>query len=379
MREPGSGAGALKPAEGDAMPAVPAHVSDITVDRLNEVLDGRVGTIASLIAEPLGEGVGILGQLARLHLAYEPGHTGPATLIAKCQSPAPENQFLGQVMGFYLREVNFYREVAHSLSIRVPRAFHADCAPDGLPFVLLLEEIVDARTPDQIAGITADEARRILDVCAELHAAFWDSPQLDEMAWLPPMNNALYQSGQAMAAARWPGFAERFGERIGDEMLGVVKTACDHYVDLLHHVAAKDHLTFTHTDCRAENYLFGGSAGDDTVTMIDFQLSTRHFGPWDVANLLAGSMAPDARRAVEPELITGYHRQLVARGVEGYSLDRCWDDYRMSLLQMCTASVIVSDLQGGNDRGDELLENLFLRPIIAATDHHVGDLLPRFC
>ena len=32
---------------------------------------------------------------------------------------------------------------------------------------------------------------------------------------------------------------------------------------MLHHVSAQPHLTFTHTDCRAENYLFGGSAGAD--------------------------------------------------------------------------------------------------------------------
>jgi hypothetical protein len=51
----------------------------------------------------------------------------------------------------------------------------------------------------------------------------------------------------------------------------------------------------------------------------------------------------------------------------------------MSLLQSCTASVIVSDLQGGNDRGAELLEQLFLRPIITATDHRVGELLEEFC
>jgi hypothetical protein len=51
----------------------------------------------------------------------------------------------------------------------------------------------------------------------------------------------------------------------------------------------------------------------------------------------------------------------------------------MSLLQMCSASVIVSDLQGGNERGDELMENLLLRPVMAAADHGVGDLLPRFC
>ncbi|CAB4540584.1 MAG: phosphotransferase [Actinomycetes bacterium] len=358
---------------------VPSQVADITVEWFNEALDGRLGRVTELRAERLGEGVGILGELARVHLTYETGHSGPSTLIAKCQSPLPENQFLSRMMGFYLREVNFYREVATQLSVRVPHPYHADCGEEGLPFVLLIEDIAGARCPDQLAGISHDDASRIIDTVARLHAPFWDSPRLAEMSWLPPMNNPLYQAGQGMALERFPAFADRFGERIGPEMMSVIERACNHYVDMLHHVAGQRHLTFTHTDCRAENYLFGGSAGPDTVTMIDFQLSTKHFGPWDVANLLGGSLTPEVRRGCEAELIEQYHRTVVELGVGDYSLEQCWHDYRMSLLQMCTSSVIVSDLQGGNDRGADLLEQLFLRPIIAATDHRVGELLGEFC
>ena len=74
----------------------------------------------------------------------------------------------------------------------------------------------------------------------------------------------------------------------------------------------------------------------------------------------------DGRRAASPRdraRSRATTPTLVERGVSGYSLDQCWDDYRMSLLQMCTAVVIVSDLQGGNERGDELLDNLLLRPV----------------
>ncbi len=361
------------------MPTVPAQIADIGLEWLNEVLAGTLGPVISFEAERLGAGVGILGELARLHLSYAPGAGGPPTLIAKCQSPAPENQFLGQVMGFYLREVNFYREVAASVPIRVPRAYHVDASETGLPFVLLIEEIAGARCPDQLAGISADEAGRILDVVAALHARYWGAPDLQAMAWLPPMNNPLYKGGKEMALARWPGFAERFGDRIGASMLGRIERACHAYPEMLDHVVTVGTPTFTHTDCRAENYLFGGSAGDDAVTMIDFQLCTRHFGPWDVANLLGGSMAPEVRRAHEQDLVERYVGRLAEHGVVGYSLDQCWHELRLAWLQSCTASVIVSDLQGGNERGAELLENLFLRPIIAATDHGAGDLLEEFC
>lgn len=113
--------------------------------------------------------------------------------------------------------------------------------------------------------------------------------------------------------------------------------------------------------------------------MIDFQLSTRYVGPWDAANLIGGSMDADSRRQHETTLMESYHSALVEHGVTGYSLEQCWDDYRMSLLQMCVASVAVSDLQGGNDRGDELMDHLILRPILSAAEQNVGELLDRFC
>ena len=75
-----------------------------------------------------------------------------ALLAADPRLTAPENRFLGQIMGFYAREVSFYREVADQVGVRVPRCHHADIGPDGVPFVLLLEEITGARALDQIAG-----------------------------------------------------------------------------------------------------------------------------------------------------------------------------------------------------------------------------------
>jgi hypothetical protein len=365
------------------MSDIPHQVSDITVAWLNDVLatshDPHVGTVESLTIERFGEGVGILGELARLVPQYADGHDGPVTMIAKCQSPAPENQFLSEMMGFYLREVNFYREVAEQLDIRVPHAYFVDASPTGLPFVLLLEDISGARCPDQITGLTAGEAASILDVVAGLHARYWDSTELDGMAWLPPMNNALYKAGQAMAMAKWPAFEERFADRLGAEMIATVRRTCESYPEMLDHMVAQGHATLTHTDCRAENYLFGGSAGADAITMIDFQLSTRHLGAWDVAYLLSGSLSVDDRRAHEHQLVAGYHARLVELGVPDYSLDQCWRDVRLSLLQLCAATVIISDLQGGNERGEELLESLLLRPLLAARDHHVGDLLDEFC
>ena len=210
-----------------------------------------------------------------------------------------------------------------------------------------------------------------------LHVQFWGTDELLALDWLPPMNNDLYKGGQEMATAIFPEFSAHYGDRIPDDMLATIETACSRYADLLDYAVTVGTPTFTHTDCRAENYLFGGPDGDDTTTMIDFQLSTRHIGMWDITNLIAGSMDPELRRRHETALITEYVDQIRAAGID-FSVEQAMHEYRVCLLQQTTAQVITSDLQGGNERGTALLEQLHMRPILAAIDNDVHRVLDAF-
>jgi len=348
--------------------SIPVQVDDISVDWLNSVLGDEFGTLGSIEVTHFGEGVGILGELARITLTYASGESGPASIVAKCASASPENQFLSIAMGFYLREVAFYQHIADGVDIRVPRPFHAAASETGVPFVLLIEDIEGATTPNQLDGISVDEARRIISSVVPLHTQFWGTDEVMSLDWLPPMNNDMYKGGQPMATAAFPSFAEHFGERIPAHMLETIRVACDRYAELLDYTVSVGTPTFTHTDCRAENYLFGGPDGDHATTMIDFQLSTRHVGMWDVTNLLAGSMEPGLRREHEADLIAGYVDQVRAAGID-FTVDQAMKEYRICLLQQTTAQVITSDLQGGNDRGAALL---------AAMDNDVHTVLNDF-
>ena len=108
---------------------IPESAADITPEWLTSVLSVDVTDVR---AENLGEGLGLLGEVARLHLKYAPGANGPPTLIAKCQSPALENRFVAQLMGFYAREVNFYSHLSNSIPLRCPPTSRwQGCRPSG--------------------------------------------------------------------------------------------------------------------------------------------------------------------------------------------------------------------------------------------------------
>lgn len=356
---------------------IPTQIADIDVAWLNQVLGDEFGTIESASTERFGEGVGILGELARFTLTYASGETGPKTLIAKCASPSDENQSLAVAMGFYIREVNFYNAVADGVDVRVPTPYHAQASETGVPFVLVMEDIVGATTPDQLAGLTVEQITTIISTIARLHIQFWGTPELGDLEWLPPMNNDLYKGAQPMATALFPSFAEHYGDKIPSDFMERIGVSCERYTELLDYTTTIGTTTFAHTDCRAENYLFGGSDGDDAVTVIDFQLSTRHIGMYDITNLLSGSMDPELRRAHEVEIIRGYVNQIVAAGID-FSFEQAMHQYRVCLLQQMAAQVISSSLEGGNERGAALLEQLHLRPVMAAIDNDAGSILEMF-
>lgn len=343
---------------------IPASVREVTLPWLREALDGHFPRVGSFTWHDLGEGVGILGEVSRLSLSFEDGSTG--TVICKCASPFPENVFLAQTMGFYQREVNFYRQTAESVDVRTPHCFHGAISDDGARFVLLIEDIAGATMIDQLSGATVGQTEAVFDLLATLHASLWESDRLYGLGWLPPMNNPLYKGARELAAARLPRFLEQWSGRLPDRTLGAVGALIPRYPEFLDWAVSQGAMTMAHTDCRAENYLWPADGG---LVMIDFQFLTRFWGAWDIANWLGASLTTEDRRAHQDALVARYHARLVELGVTGYSLDRCWRDIRGSLLVQCFSGVVVNDLDGANERGRQLLEIIYTRNFLTAEDN----------
>ena len=354
---------------------IPNQATDITADWLNERLGDQFGTVEAVRCEHIGEGVGILGEVARLHLDYADGETGPTTLIAKCQSLFEENIGLSQMMGFYAREVNFYNQLADQLIMRVPECHIAEMAPEGAPFVLVMEEITGAKLVDQLDGANKDETEQIVKTIAVLHARFWDNDALAALDWLPPMNNDMYKAAGGLIDANWAPFVESWSDKVPAEVLAWCEQIKPQYGAMVDYCATWSPQTYAHTDVRADNFLFGGSAGDDAVTVLDFQLSTRHVGAWDIANFLGASVTVENRRAWQDDILATYHSALGDLGVTGYSLDELTFHYRMCTMHQALAQIAVSNLDPGNERGRALLDAMVTRSFTNALDNNGGELL----
>ncbi len=352
---------------------IPASLDDFTPEWLTEALGERVSAVE---IEPVGVGVGILGLLARLRVTYANGAAAlPSSMIGKIASPYPETVGISVHYGFYVNEVQFYRECSTTPGLRVPAAYYSDIDEAGTSFVLLLEDLASARMCDQVVGCPPVEAGHVMDAAAALHSFWWENPKLDDLTWLRPMNNDAYKSTQDQYAAVWPALVERFASRVPAHALAVAEAFQPRIGAMLDWIVESRPNTIAHTDFRLDNFFFDHPDGSP-ATVIDWQLSVRGMGALDVSYFLAESLSPEDRRAHERSLLERYHAGLVTGGVTGYSFDDLWLDYRIGFVAQLTIPVIGSSMDLGNDRGRQLMDAMVERVMIAIDDHEVERLLP---
>ncbi len=351
---------------------LPSTVSEISTDWLNLVLPSEFGEIADFDWVDLGEGVGILGEVSRIHLIYAPDATGPSTLVAKCQSQAEENISLCQTMGYYIREVNFYKYGRDNFPVKTPQSYFSEVEQEGIPFTILIEEVPDVTVMDQTNGAGIDETASVFSMLAKLHAHYWETDELHALEWLPPMNNAMYKTSQTLAENLIAKFDTDWGSSIDTTTLTAIKKFIPRYPEFLDWAVSRGNQTFIHNDARCENYLF---SPDGTITMIDFQYCTSFYGAWDISNWLSASLTTEDRQQHGDDLVTHYHQELVRNGVKNYSIDQCWSDLKASLIVQTYNQVIDNDLDYSNERGNRLLEKCITRTFSAATDYEISEFI----
>ena len=88
-----------------------------------------------------------------------------------------------------------------------------------------------------------------------------------------------------------------------------------------------------------------------------------------MAAFLGISMTVEDRRAHERDLVAIYQRALAAGGVDEYTGETCWNDYRMQAVQALTVGVFGLGAVRRTPRGDEMW-----RVWIERTAAHVRDL-----
>ncbi len=330
---------------------------------LEDVLD-RAGIGDRLAGLDVGVvGTGQVGDNVRCHLTWAPGADGdgdgddgpappPTSVILKLPSADETSRATGGATRSYVREVGFYRDVAPSVDIRVPAVHHLWEDPPTNRFVLVMEDITPAETGDQLTGCSLDRAELAVDAAAALHGSTWG--RTDELAgldWVDAPSEERRAQHRELLAMVFPGFVDRYGDRLGHDDLAVGHWLAERYGNWQATRTTPECLV--HGDFRLDNVLFGLDRPAPPITTVDWQTASLGSALNDVAYFLSGSLAPDRLAAVEDELLDRYRRGLADRGVE-LDAERVAREYALGAPTGYVMAVIASQIVGQTDRGDEM-------------------------
>jgi hypothetical protein len=368
------------------MTQIPATTADATPEFLTEALReggvlGRDSSVAEVDHEPIGVGVGIVGQLARLQLRYDGQAQGaPGMVVLKMPSEFPENRAVGDHFNFYEREGRFYQQIGAKLDLRTPRCFWNHIDPDSGTFGLLLEDLGSRTMISQVEGVGAERAREAIAALAALHGAWWCSPALDGLEWMPRLDDPINLSAGQSYRDAWALCVERVGDALPPGAIEIGEAVQVGFEQLMRAMADAP-LTICHGDFRVDNLLFDDAAAEgDRVAVIDWQISSRAPGVGDVAYFLCQSMAVDERRRHEEQLLRGWYAGLVdaiGRPLDDYPFDLAWEHYQRAVLFTTVYPVVAAGaMDPANERGRELVEAMAVRSFSAVLDLGADRFVP---
>ena len=319
------------------------------------------GSISKIEREPMGEGIGQVGEFCKLVVTSNQDER--FSYFLKLRAPVEGMHQVALRYKMYENEVRFYQELAKTLDVRTPKVVFADYDPETENVALLMEFMDGWHSPDQISGASHHQACLAIQEIPKISAPYWNRTK--EIPWVATMKTDHFWSSIQDVKACEDIFYDRFG---GD--LSISRTEFGNLVDSWSRVLtelSEGLLTLTHYDYRIENLFF--SAGEDRVAVIDWQLMACVKPSWDFAYLIGTNIDTSIRRENQQEYIQLYLDGLRQRGID-YSERQLREDMKWTLLGLSVIPVIGgSNFDVDNDRSFELYRMISKRHFETVCDY----------
>ncbi|OIN78846.1 phosphotransferase [Mycobacterium malmoense] len=336
---------------------LPRTVEDIDAAVLSRVMGTHVGSVRVLD--------GHAGTSTRARLALT-GKNVPESVFVKIAAKTAATRLMGELGRLGHTEVRFYSQLAPQLT-GVPDAYGAAFDAWTGRYLLVLEDLPaeSCEFPDTLHPLSPDQASLVVELLADLHAAFWNRLPRDgrgPLAWLytPSSDVTSLLTGPLMHASM-----KRLAERTTMPAGIPVEQGrfiADNYRTVAALIDAPPH-TVMHGDAHPGNmYFCGGKAG-----LLDWQAVRRGHPSRELAYTLITSLTPEDRRATQRDLLDDYRRALAAAGGPELDRDELWLRYRQGALYGYVAPLITAGMGGmqvediaaeGLRRGVEALDDL---------------------
>ena len=162
--------------------------------------------VTGIEVESLGSEIsGFLSSICRVSVAYDsPGPELPESFVIKLPPADGINREYAARFQANERELRFYRQIAPSSPIRVPKCYYTVMDEETDNYILVLEDEKDWTVGNQVQGLSRSQVEAAVRAISHFHAYWWDSPGLKSLDWMPHE----YRDIRHSFAEQWPEFKE---------------------------------------------------------------------------------------------------------------------------------------------------------------------------
>lgn len=301
------------------------------------------------LALPIGTDRGVFSVVWRVVLA--PTVAGVRSVVVKMPRPGPNGEAARRT-GAYGRERVFYHILGHG-PLPVPTCYGIVDTDTGPAFVL--EDLTDRRLADQIVGLDPSDTDLVVDALVGCHK------RLD----VAEAKNQRIRSNTASAFAD-PALAAGL-ERLAHTVRPTFARLVERKSSLVATCSGFAGPVLCHGDPRADNVAFRDEGHEETraAVLFDWQQIAVQAGEADLAWLLATSMDPARRLAIEETVVASYAHAM------DRSTDEAWHRYRTALV-LPGLAVLLLVQRRASGRLAELVDLSVERIGAAVADHLVG-------
>jgi hypothetical protein len=286
----------------------------------------------TVIAVELDAGDGNWSHNARLRLRYSADAAGDrlTSLFLKMVRVDldDDESFSDSEVHYYTRD---YLDVPDAPLVRCHDAAYST-ADHG--YHLLLDDLTATHVEATNRRPTVEYARALADGLAAMHARWWGADRL-AAAGQPIHDAAHVHHFVDIAAPGIPHVLERCTTELATHWPKLIRqVVARHAAAMIERTRNSNGFTIIHGDPGCTNILVP-RIGSRPIYLIDRQpfdwSLTTWLGIYDLVYATVLEWPVADRRRLEKPLLRRYHDQLLAHGVDGYSWDQLWTDFRLMI------------------------------------------------
>lgn len=232
-----------------------------------------------------------------------------------------------------IREFQFYQlMMTDNHILPIPKCYYAQYDAESGALNLLLADLSDTHFAlEHEIPPTEKQCYQLMDILAQIHAYWWESPKLGLQIGSVPTEQALADEF-AEDVSVYQAFADYLGDRLMPSRRGIYEHIIHKFLAIKQkRFANNKKLTLSHGDAHAWNFLYPRQQ-QDMPYLLDWEALGVNIGTNDLAYMMAVFWHPARRQWLEESLVKHYHNQLLAHGIQNYTWDDCWYDYRLAIV-----------------------------------------------